>query len=228
LTQQLEEKTAIDLGSLKNQVGVIQLPNKVYVNTTYLSTLPPKEMKSGLAEMLKHGLIYDLAYWEKFEQMHQMDPSVLDELILESIQIKASIVQKDPNENGLRKTLNFGHTLGHAIESHFLNHPQKHLLHGEAIAVGIILASFLSVELTALPKSDLIRISSLICKYFQKVSFAKEDIENIIRLTQYDKKNSGNQVNYVLLDKIGKCRLDCIVPKQKILDAFRFYESLEF
>lgn len=220
-------KNGVDLGSLKNQVGVIQFPTKVYVNTTYLNTLPPKEMKSGLAEMLKHGLIKDLAYWEKFEQMHQMNISALDELILESIQIKSSIVQKDPNENGLRKTLNFGHTLGHAIESHFLNHPQKYLLHGEAIAVGMILASFLSVQLNQFSENDLRRISALIGKYFTKIEFTSKDISQIIELTKFDKKNFGNQVNFVLLNQIGKCKIDCQVPESLINDAFNYYDGLK-
>ena len=221
-------KNGIDLGKLKNQVGVIQPPKKVYVDATYLATLPSQEMKSGLAEMLKHGLINDLNYWEKFENMHQMDASVLEELIIESIQIKTSIVENDPNEKGLRKSLNFGHTLGHAIESHLLNHPEKHLLHGEAIAIGMILASYLSVELNTLSQSELNRIVNLIGTYFKKVKFTKEDIEKIIQLTQYDKKNSGNQVNYVLLNKIGSCKLDCLVPKEKIHDAFEYYASLKF
>lgn len=221
-------KNGIDLGNLKNQVGVIQYPKKVYVDVSYLATLPAQEMKSGLAEMLKHGLIYDLNYWEKFEAMHQTDASALEELILESIHIKTSIVQNDPTEKGLRKSLNFGHTLGHAIESHFLGHPQKHLLHGEAIAIGMILAAYISVQLTELPKNQLQRIVKLITSLYSKSNFDHNDIQEIIKLTKFDKKNTGDQVNFVLLNEIGQCQLDCVVAESYIFEAFDFYNELDF
>jgi len=221
-------KNGVDLGNLKNQVGVIQQPPKVFINPAYLNTLPTQQMKSGLAEMLKHGLIYNPTYWSKFEQMHQMDASVLEDLILESIEIKVSVVEADPTEKGIRKTLNFGHTLGHAIESYFLGDSKKQLLHGEAVAVGMILAAFLSVELVSMPISQLNRIVEVITRYFSKVSFTSEDIAKIIQLTKFDKKNRGDQVNFVLLEEIGKSKIDCVVPENAIQDAFQFYQDIEF
>src|SRR3970282_2375211 len=110
-------------------------------------TLPQNEMRSGLAEMLKHGLIYDAAYWEKFLDLKAIDFADFDELIYRSVEIKNELVIQDPTEKNIRKSLNFGHTLGHAIESYFLENENKTtLLHGEAIAVGMILESYVSLE----------------------------------------------------------------------------------
>ena len=138
-------KNGVDLGNLKNQIGVINVPKLVLIDTDYLSTLPQNEMRSGLAEMLKHGLIADADYWTKFKELNGIDFADFDGLIYRSIEIKNEIVMQDPTENGIRMALNFGHTLGHAIESYFLeNEDKKTLLHGEAIAVGMILESYIS------------------------------------------------------------------------------------
>ena len=138
-------KNGVDLGNLKNQIGIIREPKAVIIDTQFLSTLPQNEMRSGLAEMLKHGLIFDEKYWNEFKDLNQKDFADFDQLIHRSVEIKNEIVMQDPTENGIRKALNFGHTLGHAIESYFLeNENKKTLLHGEAIAVGMILESYIS------------------------------------------------------------------------------------
>ena len=121
-------KTGIDLGHLKNQVGVINNPRMVIIDTTFLDTLPKRHLNSGIAEMLKHGLIYGNGYWEKMDHLKSENKSELEKLLWESIQIKYDIVAKDPFEANIRKTLNYGHTLGHAIESYYLNNPAKELL----------------------------------------------------------------------------------------------------
>ena len=136
----------MDLGNLKNQIGVINIPKMVLIDTQYLETLPQNEMRSGLAEMLKHGLIYDKAYWEQFLDLKALILLILMQLIYRSVEIKNEIVMQDPTEKNIRKALNFGHTLGHAIESYFLENENKTtLLHGEAIAVGMILESYISL-----------------------------------------------------------------------------------
>ncbi|MEY4462264.1 MAG: hypothetical protein RLY98_804, partial [Bacteroidota bacterium] len=128
-------KTGVDLGNLKNQIGVINVPTMVLIDTQYLETVPQNELRSGLAEMLKHGLIFDKNYWEQFLDISTIDFSDLDLLIHRSVVIKNEIVMQDPTEKNIRKALNFGHTLGHAIESYFLENENKTtLLHGEAIA----------------------------------------------------------------------------------------------
>ena len=126
-------KNGVDLGNLKNQIGVINVPKMVLIDSQYLETLPQTEMRSGLAEMLKHGLIFDRVYWKQFLDLKAIDFADFDALIYRSVEIKNEIVMQDPTENGIRKALNFGHTLGHAIESYFLeNDNKKTLLHGES------------------------------------------------------------------------------------------------
>ena len=217
-------KTGVDLGTLKNQIGVISTPDMVLIDTTYLQTLPQNQMRSGLAEMLKHGLITSENYWNKFENFSKLSAEDLDFLIYESVLIKKAVVDKDPFENGLRKTLNFGHTLGHAIESYFLSNTKKtDLLHGEAIAIGMVLAIYLSVELTGFPKHKAESIKRLIHSYYGKTTILEEDYEPIMDLLKYDKKNSHGNINFVLLEDIGKTKIDCKVDEALIKTAFTYY-----
>lgn len=217
-------KTGVDLGILKNQIGVINTPEMVLVDTSFLDTLPHNEMRSGMAEMLKHGLISDEIYWDKM--IHAFDNSIfaLDQLIYESIIIKHEIVTIDPTEIGLRKTLNFGHTLGHAIESYYLSHPKKsNLLHGEAVAIGMVLACYISSILVNFPKDKRDSIKSKINKIYGKVNIDVTDFNDIISLLIFDKKNSYGDINFVLLRDIGKTVIDCKVDNSTIIDAFNYY-----
>src|SRR3970040_2494442 len=179
-------KNGVDLGNLKNQIGVINTPNMVIIDTQYLETLPQNEMRSGLAEMLKHGLIYDKAYWEQFLDLKAIDFADFDELIYRSVAIKNEIVSQDPTEKNIPKSLNFGHTLGNAIESYFLENENKTtLLHGEAIAVGMILESYISL----------------------------------------DKKNEYGNIQFALIEGIGKIKINQSVENELILQAFQDYKS---
>ena len=217
-------KTGVDLGNLKNQIGVISNAEMVLIDVGYLATLPQNQMKSGLAEMLKHGLIQDQAYWKKMSDLSQLSLADLEQLIYESVIIKNNVVTEDLNEDGIRKTLNFGHTLGHAIESYFLtNTEKKTLLHGEAIAIGMILAAYISNRITNLSHEEVAEIKSVLLQTFEKVSFTEKDIEQIIELMKYDKKNSHGNINFVLLEKIGQCKIDCTVPNDVIYQAFAYY-----
>ncbi|MDX1277179.1 3-dehydroquinate synthase [Oceanihabitans sediminis] len=219
-------KTGIDLGHLKNQIGVINTPEMVLIDTYFLNTLPENQMRSGFAEMLKHGLIANEAYWNKFKELSKLTTDDVDELIYESIKIKKDIVEQDPLEESLRKTLNFGHTLGHAIESYFLSNPKKEsLLHGEAIAVGMILASYISTKTCNLATPTNQEIKDTILSIFGKVKFEQEDYNPIIELLIYDKKNEHGNINFVLLETIGKPKINCTVSNETILEAFEFYES---
>ncbi len=219
-------KTGVDLGTLKNQIGVISTPDLVLIDTQYLKTLPQNQMRSGLAEMLKHGLISDESYWNKFKKLSDMSFDNLDELIYESILIKKKVVDIDPFENNLRKTLNFGHTLGHAIESYCLSNPnKKDLLHGEAIAIGIVLASYISSKLVGLPLETANDIKTVFNRYYGVINFSESDYAPILELMKYDKKNHHGNINFVLLEAIGKPKIDCLVDESIIVDAFKFYES---
>ncbi|MFD2725978.1 3-dehydroquinate synthase [Hyunsoonleella rubra] len=219
-------KTGVDLGTLKNQIGVISTPDMVLIDTQYLNTLPSDQMRSGMAEMLKHGLITSETYWNKFNDLSKLTLKDLDSLIYESVLIKKAVVDEDPFESGLRKTLNFGHTLGHAIESYFLSNPNKSdLLHGEAIAIGMILETYLSSKILGFPHYKLELIKALFIKYYGMVNIEANDYAPIIDLLKYDKKNSHGNINFVLLEDIGTTKIDCRVQEQLITNAFEYYKN---
>ena len=217
-------KNGVDLGNLKNQIGIIREPKAVIVDTQFLNTLPQNEMRSGLAEMLKHGLIFDKKYWDKFKDLKSLNTDNLNELIHQSIEIKNTIVCEDLTENGIRKSLNFGHTLGHAIESYFLeNNNKTSLLHGEAIAVGMILESFISREKELLTNEEYQEIKYIINDIFERVEFSQIDIEKIIELLIFDKKNEFGKVQFALLDGIGKIKINQESDNKLIYKAFEDY-----
>ncbi len=220
-------KTGVDLGNLKNMVGVISESEMVLIDTNYLETLPNNELRSGFAEMLKHGLITDADYWQRLNQIKELTTNDLSSLIHESVTIKNKIVTVDPTEQNIRKYLNFGHTLGHAIESYFLTHPEKTtLLHGEAIAIGMIVESFLATKLTGLKTEELDIISKSFLAIYPKVEIHKNDYQPIIDLLIFDKKNVGGKVLFVLLNKIGEAVFNCEVPKDLLTDSLDYYNSL--
>jgi 3-dehydroquinate synthase len=205
---------------------VISSGDMVIIDTSYLDTLPQNQMKSGLAEMLKHGLIVDKAYFDKLINLSQLTLNDLDVLIHESVEIKKNIVTKDPFEQNERKHLNFGHTLGHAIESYFLSHPEKEeLLHGEAIAIGMILECFISAEILNLPKQDLDYITKALNNIYIPVKIETSDYDAIIEFLKYDKKNEHGNINFVLLDTIGKPKIDCLVDNELIVQSFEYYRG---
>ncbi|MFC5195166.1 3-dehydroquinate synthase [Bizionia hallyeonensis] len=216
-------KTGVDLGHLKNQIGVINSGEMVLIDTSFLETLPENQMRSGLAEMLKHGLIYSRDYWNKFTTTDRLN---YNDLIYESVIIKNEIVTQDPQEENLRKTLNYGHTLGHAIESYFLSHPEKEaLLHGEAVAIGMVLANYISTELTGFSKVENDKIKTVIKTIFGEVTVLPSDYEAIIELLKYDKKNEHGNINFVLLEEMGKTKINCLVSNTIIMDAFEYYRA---
>ena len=219
-------KNGVDLGALKNQIGIIKEPKAVVINTSFLETLPQLEMRSGLAEMLKHGLIFNKAYWNKFKNLSNLKSDDLDGLIYESIQIKNEIVCQDLTENGIRKSLNFGHTLGHAVESYCLENDAKTtLLHGEAIAVGMILESYISMEKNLISKEEYFEIKYILKDIYETVSFNKKDIDKIIELLIYDKKNEFGKIQFALLDGIGNFKIDEKADNSLIYKAFEDYAT---
>lgn len=219
-------KNGIDLGSLKNQIGVINAPKMVLIDSVYLATLHTTEMRSGLAEILKHGLIYDKKYWQQFQDLSKLDDSDFDSIIYESIKIKNEIVAQDPKENGIRKALNFGHTLGHAIESYFLEAENKvTLLHGEAIAIGMILESFISWKKNLISAAEYLEIKSTLKNIFGEIVFDKNDLHPILNLLIHDKKNEHGNVQFVLLDGIGKTKTNQVIENEIIEKAFEDYKT---
>tara|TARA_Y100000768_G_scaffold78475_1_gene55646 strand:- start:362 stop:1429 length:1068 start_codon:yes stop_codon:yes gene_type:complete len=218
-------KTGIDFGLLKNQIGVFNEPKMVLIFSKWLKTLDKREILSGFSEMLKHGLILDKIYWDKLSSFKTVDINNIDKMIYNSVVLKNSIVLKDLNEKNIRKVLNFGHTLGHAIESNYLGSKQE-LLHGEAIAIGMILESFLSYKILMLSYKDLISITKTIIYFFKKIKIENSQIIQIINLLKHDKKTVEGKINFVLLNGISDTKIDILVDKSLINDAFKFYNNL--
>lgn len=219
-------KVGINIGRLKNQVGVFNYPKLILIDTSFLETLPKREINSGFAEMLKHGLIFEKNYYKTLSELKNIDSKLSTELIYNSIKIKNEVVNRDPKEKNFRKILNFGHTLGHAIESHFLGKKKaKNLLHGEAISIGMILESYISYKILKLPYEQCKNIKQTINNNFKKVKINKEDLKSILRLIKFDKKNRGEKVLFVLLYEIGKIKIDIEVPKKIVIESFEFYNS---
>lgn len=215
-------KTGVDLGPLKNQVGVINQPVMVLIVSDFLETLEERQIVSGFAEMLKHGLIRNEDYWEALKKVGSLNE--LKNHILPSVELKNKIVLQDPTEQNIRKILNYGHTLGHAIESYFLENENKEtLLHGEAIAIGMITEGYLSHKLTGLSKDQLKDIKDTFLKYYSKITFSDKDISDILELLKYDKKNSHGNINFVLLKKIGETQTDVIISPELFKEAFAYY-----
>lgn len=218
-------KTGIDLGNLKNQIGVINNPKLVVIDSDFLETLPQIEMRSGLAEILKHGLICDKIYWKQFLDLSTLNFDDIDAIIFDSIKIKNEIVMQDPKELGIRKALNFGHTLGHAIESYFMENPtKKNLLHGEAIAIGMVLESFISRVKNLISKEEYLEIKATIKSIFEEVVFDEEDIHSILNLLIHDKKNENGTIKFVLLDGIGNYIINQNVENEVIISSFEDYK----
>lgn len=200
-------KLGIDFHGFKNHLGSFQLPKRVFIDPVFLKTLPERELRSGFAEIIKHCLIQDPNAWQVLRKLDFPD---LDwsYWIQHSVNIKEHIVLLDPTEKGIRKILNFGHTLGHAIETFFLNQSKKPLLHGEAIAVGMITEAFMAYEKKLLDEKSLMEIEEFIFSVYGKVHFSIDDIPTIIQLTTQDKKNKGKEVRFSLIEGLGACLFD--------------------
>lgn len=217
-------KTGIDLQGIKNQIGTFSDPKMVLVDVTYLQSLPSRELRAGYAEMLKHALIYDSSYWEVLKDTSSIDFNDLEDLIFHSIYIKDQIVREDPKELGIRKALNFGHTLGHALESHFLTKSdQEILLHGEAIAIGMVLESYLSYQTGTLPKEAYEQIKSVITAIFPAIAMDRQDQQAVKLWLKHDKKSVKNEVQFVLLNGIGNFKINQPISETHIDQAFEEY-----
>ena len=215
-------KTGIDFNDLKNQIGIIAPPEMVLIDPEYLKTLSSREFMSGMAEVFKYGLIADETLWNKLIQFdgNHLDPH----FIFTAAEIKKNIVIQDPFENGIRKSLNFGHTLGHAIETYFMSKASDtRLLHGEAIAVGMVMAAHLSHQTLDLPLLKTAEIKRILQKFYKPIFLNTNDILHILELLKHDKKNFKDQINFVLLRNIGDVLWDCQVTEFQIRKAIAYY-----
>lgn len=218
-------KLGVDFFGFKNHIGLFNIPHAVIIDTTFLQTLIPQEVRSGFAEIVKHCLIADADKWEKLISIAYENQD-WDDLVAHSINIKDKITLSDPFESGLRKILNFGHTVGHAIETHFLAIPEKKLLHGEAVAVGMICEAYLSLEKGYINQSELETIARYLLSIYGKVTIYPEDIELLIPHTMQDKKNENSTVMASLLEKVGEANYNIVLTEDDIERSIYYYISL--
>jgi 3-dehydroquinate synthase len=216
-------KLGIDFKHFKNHIGVFQIPVFTLLHSGFLQTLPHEEKRSGFAEVIKHALIADAGQWKEI-QKKTIEHQPWDILLKHSVKVKLNVVTQDPYEKGLRKILNAGHTVGHALETYLLNANRK-ILHGEAVAVGLVCEGFLAWEKGMLSQEAFEEIRRYILAIFGKVMFEPEEEEAITNLTTQDKKNKENKILCVLLDGIGKARWDCEVRPEEVKRALAFYRS---
>jgi len=217
-------KTGIDLDGIKNIIGTFTQPKAVFIAYDFLKTLPARQVLSGTAEMLKHGLIMDKAYWGALKASDLSKPTI--EHIYRSIEIKNEVVMDDPTEQGIRKALNFGHTIGHAVETNSLLTDESPLTHGEAIAIGMICEAYLSFKKTGLVKDELDEIISVINGLYPKYNLGDADFSTLCTIMLKDKKNQNGKINCTLLSRIGECRLDNICTDEELCESLAYYTSL--
>lgn len=215
-------KLGIDFHGFKNHIGVFQIPKTVLVDPAFIQTLPENEKKSGFAEIIKHCLIRDAEKWNEIRRVDWQENNFSD-LIAHSIEIKKAVVEEDPKEKGLRKILNFGHTLGHAVESYLLEKGKRRILHGEAIAVGMVAEAYLSEKRGLITPSELEEIELYLFQTYGKVTILNSELDEIVTLTLQDKKNKGKEILFSLLTGIGDCGYDVPVSKKEMKEALAFY-----
>jgi 3-dehydroquinate synthase len=221
-------KNGVNFNSIKNQIGVFALPKGVFIFEEFLNTLPPRQKLSGYAEMLKHAMISSESDFEHLMILNAPDKVCNEVNIMASAAIKLDIVGQDFTETGLRKVLNFGHTIGHAIESYSQKNDPDPLLHGEAIAIGIVCESFISMRMFGMKENDLRRTASLVNWHFPHYRLKPGSTNELLALMCHDKKNAEpSKLNFSLLRKIGDPVYDQVPGEKLIRESLHFYINLE-
>jgi 3-dehydroquinate synthase len=214
-------KTGIDFGQLKNHLGTFSMPKATWICTEFLDTLPPAELRSGFAEVIKHALVSDRKLWNRLRKK-SLEKQNLTELVKHSANFKSKVVGRDPKEAGLRKILNFGHTIGHALEGQSLQSSNP-LLHGEAIAAGMVMEAHIAWKKKLLKEAEFAEIRSYILDVFGRVTLPASD--NWMEAMRQDKKNRGNRILMALPKSIGKAVFDVPVSEPEIRAAAGDYRS---
>lgn len=216
-------KTGINFGGLKNEIGVFSDSKFVIINTQFLDTLDHDNICSGYAEMLKHGLISDNKHWAELVgfNLAQPDLAQLQRMVAESIKVKERIVTEDPHEHGIRKALNLGHTVGHALESFAMKHGRP-VLHGYAVAYGMVCELYLSARKTDFPTDKMHQTVRFILDHYGRLPYTCDDYLELLELMRHDKKNTSGIINFTLLGGIGDIRINQIATKEEIEEALDF------
>lgn len=224
-------KTGINFDDLKNEIGVFNNAKCVILDTEFLRSLDEKNLRSGYAEMLKHGLISNEENWAELIKFDLANPDLkhLQTMLEKSVQVKERVVEKDPTEKDIRKSLNFGHTFGHAFESYSLLQHDKTgkepILHGYAVAYGMICELYLSAVKAGFPTEKLHQTVNFIREYYGMFPITCDDYDALIDLMHHDKKNTGNTINFTLLSGIGEIHINQTATDEEIKDCFDFYRE---
>lgn len=223
-------KTGINFGGLKNEIGVFNDAKAVILDTEFLRTLDEANLRSGYAEMLKHGLISDEKHWAELVTFDLATPDLkkLSRMLAQSVKVKERIVKKDPHEKGIRKALNLGHTFGHAFESFSLkHHPEGEapLLHGYAVAFGLICELYLSAVKMGFPTEQMRQTVQFIRENYGSFPITCDDYAELIELMHHDKKNQNGVINFTLLSAIGGIEINQTATEEEIMDAFDFFRE---
>lgn len=220
-------KLGVDFRYLKNQIGLFKSPKAVFINKLFFKTLSDRQIKSGYAEIIKHALISDANYWDVLKNTKNLNNLDWNSIINRSIQIKNEIVQKDPFEESIRKVLNFGHTIGHAIETYSLIHDNDPLLHGEAVAIGMMCEAYLSVKHNTLPESKLNELCSYMKSLYLDYTIDSKSFEQLHLLVKQDKKNESESINFTLLKDIAEPEININIEWRFIEDSLNYYNELK-
>ena len=243
-------KTGFNFGGLKNEIGVFSIPRCVLLDTQFLKTLDHENILSGYAEMLKHGLISDEPTWAELltfplESLEKPDcpdnpefpdnpestgkPIGLADMLAKSVDVKKRIVEEDPTEQGIRKALNLGHTVGHALESLAMSGTAdsrlKPILHGYAVAYGLVCELYLSVIKTGFPVERMRQTVHFIHEHYGRMPITCDDYPTLLQLMTHDKKNTANEINFTLLGGIGDIRINQTATQKEIEEALDFYRE---
>lgn len=220
-------KTGFNFNGLKNEIGVINQPAAVLIDTRFLRTIDTQNFISGYAEMIKHGLIASTDHLEEVRNFNLLNPDleVLRGIIARSVAIKDNFVFQDPNERNIRKALNFGHTIGHAFESFALDsdHP---ILHGYAVAYGMIAELYLSHKVCHLPEYVLNELSAWLISVYGKFPIETDQFETLFQFMTHDKKNEGARINFTLIPSVGEVAINQNCDKNLIFDALEHFRQL--
>jgi 3-dehydroquinate synthase len=216
-------KTGFNFGGLKNEIGVFNNADCVILDTTFLQTLDQENILSGYAEMLKHGLISNEKTWAELLNFNLANLEQLGSMLAENVAVKQRIVTEDPTEHGIRKALNLGHTAGHAFESLALE--RKPILHGYAVAYGLVVELYLCCVKTGFPQDKMRQTVTFIKEHYGRMNITCDDYPKIIELMHHDKKNVGSAINFTLLGGIGDIRINQTATEDEIKEALDFYRE---
>lgn len=220
-------KTGINFNGLKNEIGSFYPPLCVFIDCEFLRTLDRDNILSGYAEMIKHALISSMETYASvmlFDLDRPLDYAFLNRMVAQSVAVKERIVEEDPKEKGIRKALNFGHTIGHAYESLSFK-KNRPLLHGHAVAAGIVSELYLSHKVCGFPMEKLSQVVYYIKEYYRPFAFDCKDYDTLYELMTHDKKNEGGVINFTLLANIGEVRINQALGKEKIIESLDFYRE---